>query len=90
MGAEGAAKIIFRREIAAAGAPGSPEALAEEARLVQQYKDRFYHPYIAAAKGYLDDVIEPRETRKRLIRALEFCHTKRDQNPPKKHGNIPL
>ncbi len=85
MGAEGAAKIVFRKEIAAASDP-----VATEARLVAQYKERFNHPYLAAAHGYVDDVILPRETRPALIRALELCSRKRDRNPPRKHGNIPL
>lgn len=85
MGAEGAAKIIFRREIHAAADPK-----AEEQRKIAEYKEKFANPYHAAARGYVDDVIEPRETRPRLIAALELLKTKRDQNPPKKHGNIPL
>ncbi|MCB9919809.1 MAG: acyl-CoA carboxylase subunit beta [Planctomycetes bacterium] len=90
MGAEGAAKIIFRREILEAGKPGSPEALAVERDLIARYKERFYSPYAAAARGYIDDVIEPRETRRELIRALRLVKTKNDRNPPKRHGNIPL
>lgn len=90
MGAEGAAKIIFRREIAAAGKAGTPEALAAEQELIAQYKERFYSPYAAAARGYIDDVIEPRETRRELVKALRLLETKRDTNPPKRHGNIPL
>ncbi|MCA8972541.1 MAG: methylmalonyl-CoA carboxyltransferase, partial [Planctomycetes bacterium] len=90
MGAEGAAKIIFRREILEAGKPGSPEALAAEKDLIERYKERFYSPYAAAARGYIDDVIEPRETRRELIRALRLVKTKNDRNPPKRHGNIPL
>lgn len=85
MGAEGAARIVFRKEIAAAADPA-----AEEARLVAEYRERFSNPYLAAAHGYVDDVILPRQTRPQLIRALELCSRKRDQNPPKKHGNIPL
>ena len=85
MGAEGAAKIVFRREIAAAADPK-----AEEARLVAAYKERFNNPYLAAAHGYVDDVIQPRETRATLIRALELTSRKREHNPPRKHGNIPL
>jgi len=85
MGAEGAAKIVFRREIQAADDP-----VAEEARLVAGYKEKFNNPYMAAARGYVDDVIEPRETRPYLIQALEMTARKRDSNPPKKHGNIPL
>ena len=58
--------------------------------LIEDYKDRFANPYIAAARGYVDDVIRPMETRPRLIRALEILADKRDTNPRKKHGNIPL
>jgi acetyl-CoA carboxylase carboxyltransferase component len=85
MGAEGAAKIVFRREIAAAEDPA-----AEEKRLVGEYKAKFNYPYMAAARGYVDDVIEPRRTRPVLIQALELISGKRYSNPPKKHGNIPL
>jgi len=85
MGAEGAAKIVFRREIAAAADP-----LAEEKRLVEAYKQKFNNPYMAAARGFIDDIIEPRRTRPVLIQALELTAGKRDRNPPKKHGNIPL
>jgi propionyl-CoA carboxylase beta chain len=59
-------------------------------RLTAEYRDRFSNPYDAAARGYIDAVIKPRETRKKLIRALEVVRHKRDTNPPKKHGNIPL
>ncbi len=90
MGAEGAAKIIFRKEIAEAGKRGPEEAAAAECELIRKYKERFYNPYTAAARGYVDDVIEPRYTRKVLIRALEDLRGKRDRNPPKRHGNIPL
>jgi propionyl-CoA carboxylase beta chain len=85
MGPEGAVEILFRRELAAAE---DPEA-AKEAR-IEEYREKFAHPYIAAARGYVDDVIDPRETRDRLINALDMLQNKRDQNPPKKHGNIPL
>jgi propionyl-CoA carboxylase beta chain len=85
MGAEGAAKIVFRREIQAAGDPA-----AEERRLVADYKRKFNNPWMAAARGYIDDVIEPRRTRPMLIQALELIAGKRDSNPPRKHGNIPL
>ena len=85
MGPEGAVNIIFRREITEA-------ANAEEtrARLVAEYREKFANPYIAASRGYIDAVIEPHETRPRLINALEMLQNKRDTNPPKKHGNIPL
>ena len=63
---------------------------AEEKRLIAEYKEKFYNPYQAAARGYVDDVIEPSQTRPRLIQALELITGKRDNNPSRKHGNIPL
>ncbi|MFN3741322.1 MAG: acyl-CoA carboxylase subunit beta [Anaerolineales bacterium] len=85
MGPEGAVNIIFRRELEKAENPEQ-----RRAALVAEYREKFANPYVAAARGYLDDVIEPRETRPRLINALEMLQNKRDTNPPKKHGNIPL
>jgi len=85
LGPEGAVNIVARKEIQAAA---DPEARRTE--LVQEYRDRFADPYVAAAQGYLDDVIEPRETRPRLIKALKMLQNKQATNPPKKHGNIPL
>jgi propionyl-CoA carboxylase beta chain len=85
MGVEGAVNIIFRDRIAAADDP-----VEERALLVREYQERFAHPYVAAARGYVDDVIEPHETRPRLISALEMLATKRQRNPSRKHGNIPL
>jgi acetyl-CoA carboxylase carboxyltransferase component len=85
MGAEGAVNIIFKDEIAGAADPA-----AERARLVGEYEAEFANPYIAAARGYVDDVIAPSETRPRLIAALRMLENKRDTNPRKKHGNIPL
>jgi len=85
MGPEGAVKIIFRKEIAEAK---DPEAKREE--LVRDYREKFANPYVAAGRGYVDEVIEPHETRPRLIAALEMLQNKRRSNPPKKHGNIPL
>jgi propionyl-CoA carboxylase beta chain len=85
MGAEGAVNIISRDAIASA-----PDPDAERTRLVEAYRADFAHPYIAAARGYVDDVISPSETRPRLIRALTLLADKRDTNPRKKHGNIPL
>ncbi len=85
MGPEGAVNIVFRKEIAAAEDPE-----AERDRLGEEYRAQVAHPYVAAARGYIDDIIEPRETRPRLIEALEILQDKRDRNPPKKHGNIPL
>ncbi|HIQ04755.1 MAG TPA: methylmalonyl-CoA carboxyltransferase, partial [Anaerolineae bacterium] len=81
MGPEGAVNIIFRKQIAEAEDPE-----AERARLVKEYREKFANPYVAASRGYIDDVIEPRETRPRLINALEMLQNKRDTNPPKKHG----
>ncbi|MCK6481741.1 MAG: acyl-CoA carboxylase subunit beta [Planctomycetaceae bacterium] len=85
MGPKGAVEIIFRKEIAAAADPA-----AEEARKIAEYTEKFANPFVAAAEGYVDDVIRPRETRKRLCDALEMLKTKRDRNPPRKHGNLPL
>jgi propionyl-CoA carboxylase beta chain len=85
MGAEGAVNIIFKDAIAAADDPA-----VEKARLVAAYEAEFANPYVAAARGYVDEVIKPSETRPRLIRALEILADKRDTNPRKKHGNIPL
>ena len=85
MGPKGAVEILFRREIAAAD---DPEAATEER--MAEYREKFAHPYIAAGRGYLDDIIDPRDTRPRLISALEMLKNKRDENPLKKHGNIPL
>jgi propionyl-CoA carboxylase beta chain len=85
MGPEGAVSIIFRKELAEAKNPEK-----RKAELVEEYREKFANPYIAASRGYLDDVIEPRLTRPRLINALEMLNNKRDDNPPKKHGNIPL
>jgi propionyl-CoA carboxylase beta chain len=85
MGAEGAVEILYRREIAQAANP------AEEARRrTEEFRGKFASPYVAAERGFIDEIIEPRFTRPKLIHALELLDTKRDQNPPKKHGNIPL
>ncbi len=85
MGPEGAVNVIFRRDLAAAEDPA-----ARRAALVADYRERFANPYVAAGAGFIDNVIEPRETRPRLINALEMLQNKRDSLPPKKHGNIPL
>ncbi|MEJ2482880.1 MAG: acyl-CoA carboxylase subunit beta [Gemmatimonadota bacterium] len=85
MGPKGAVEILYRREIAEAA---DPEARAVE--LEAEFRETFAHPYLAARRGYLDDVIDPRETRARLISGLEMLAEKRDRNPPRKHGNIPL
>jgi propionyl-CoA carboxylase beta subunit len=85
MGAEGAVNVIYKDRIEAAADPA-----AERTRLVADYEQQFANPYIAAGRGYVDDVIRPSETRPRLIAALEMLADKRDTNPRKKHGNIPL
>ncbi len=85
MGPDGAVNILYREEIANAA---DPEAMKQ--KLTQEYRDHFANPYIAAGRGYVDDVIEPHQTRARLIAGLEMLQNKRDTNPPKKHGNIPL
>jgi propionyl-CoA carboxylase beta chain len=85
MGAEGAVNIIFKDAIA-----GAVDPVEERGRLVGEYEAEFSNPYIAASRGYVDEVILPRETRPRIIRALEILEDKRDTNPRKKHGNIPL
>ena len=85
MGSKGAAEILYRREIAAADDPA-----AELAEHDAEYREKFAHPYLAAERGFIDDVIEPARTRPILIEALELLKDKVDTNPPKKHGNIPL
>jgi len=85
MGPEGAVEIIFRRDL-----QQSDDPVALKAKLAAEYREKFANPYIAAARGFVDDVIEPRDTRSRLINALGVLQNKRDENPPKKHGNIPL
>ena len=85
MGPDGAVNIIFREEIA-----GSHDPEQTRAELIQDYRDNFANPYVAASHGFLDDVIDPADTRPRLIKALEMLQNKRDTLPPKKHGNIPL
>jgi acetyl-CoA carboxylase carboxyltransferase component len=85
MGPDGAVNIVFRAEISKAEKPDE-----KKKELVQEYRDKFANPYVAAARGYLDDVIDPRDTRPKLIKALEMLKNKVDHLPPKKHGNIPL
>lgn len=85
MGPDGAVNIIFRKELEKAKDP-----LQKKAELVAEYREKFASPYVAAERGYIDDVIEPKETRPRLINALEMLSNKRDTSPAKKHGNIPL
>ncbi len=86
MGSDGAVNIIHRGDIKAAGASGEAVRLEK----VAEYKDKFANPYVAAERGYVDEVIEPAMTRRKLIGALRLLENKRDSNPPRKHGNIPL
>ncbi|PJF29196.1 MAG: methylmalonyl-CoA carboxyltransferase, partial [Phototrophicales bacterium] len=85
MGPEGAVEIIYRRELKEAKDP-----VARKKELADDYRAKFANPYIAASRGFIDDVIEPRDTRAILINALQVLQNKRDSNPPKKHGNMPL
>jgi propionyl-CoA carboxylase beta chain len=85
MGPDGAVNILYRREMDAA-----PDAASFKEEKTREYREKFANPYVAAERGYIDEVIEPRDTRHRLIQVLDVLHTKRDTNPPRKHGNIPL
>jgi propionyl-CoA carboxylase beta chain len=91
MGPEGAVNIVYKRDLDAAQQKGGEKEFAEmRAAKVEEFRERFANPYVAAERGYVDAVISPRETRKKLIQALDMLENKRDKNPPKKHGNIPL
>jgi methylmalonyl-CoA carboxyltransferase large subunit len=85
MGAEGAAEIVFRHEIDAA-----EDKAGRRKELIEEYRETFANPYVSAARGFVDDIIEPAQTRTYLAQALESLHTKRELRPPKKHGLIPL
>jgi propionyl-CoA carboxylase beta chain len=85
MGPQGAVDIIFRKEI-----DGAEDPKAARLQKIEEYSERFANPYQAAELGYVDEVILPEDTRLRVIQALEACRNKRDSNPPRKHGNIPL
>ena len=85
MGPEGAVNILYKRELDSAD---DPDRLRAER--VAEFREKFANPYVAASRGFVDEVIQPRQTRARLIAALAGLETKRDRNPPKKHGNIPL
>ena len=85
MGPKGAVEIVFRNELKA-----SDDMAVRQAELEQDYKDKFANPYVAAKRGYVDDVIQPRTTRRAVVRSLRMLATKKDSNPVKKHGNIPL
>jgi propionyl-CoA carboxylase beta chain len=88
MGPEGAVDIVYKRELDAAANPQDRQELRQ--KKIEEFRDRFASPYVAADRGFVDAIIQPRETRKKLIQALAMLQTKRDKNPPKKHGNIPL
>jgi propionyl-CoA carboxylase beta chain len=85
MGPEGAVNVLYRRELAEAADPA-----AMRAKLVAEFRAKLANPFIAASRGFVDEIIQPRATRTKLIAALATCDNKRDKNPPKKHGNIPL
>jgi propionyl-CoA carboxylase beta chain len=85
MGAEGAVNILHRKALDAA-----KDSEGERRRLVAEYKEKFANPFVAAERGYVDEVILPRQTRRKLILNLQMLQSKRDTMPPKKHGNIPL
>ena len=85
MGAEGAVNILYKREIEKSADPA-----ATRAEKIAEFREKFANPYVAAERGFIDEVIRPRTTRRKLIQALATLETKRDRNPPKKHGNIPL
>jgi acetyl-CoA carboxylase carboxyltransferase component len=84
MGAEPAVRVLYREDV-----KNAPDPAAKERELIAYYREKFFNPYRAADVGQIDEVIEPRETRPRLIRALEVLRTKVQQNPPKKHGLVP-
>lgn len=85
MGSEGAVNILYRKELAEAK---NPEAFRK--KKIAEFRAKLANPYVAAERGFVDEVIEPKVTRKKLTTALSSLATKRDRNPPKKHGNIPL
>jgi propionyl-CoA carboxylase beta chain len=85
MGAEGAVNILYKRELDAA-----EDVEAARAARIEEYRRTFANPFVAAARGFVDQIIAPRDTRAKLISSLASLETKRDRNPPKKHGNIPL
>ncbi|MFY9684101.1 MAG: carboxyl transferase domain-containing protein, partial [Candidatus Sulfotelmatobacter sp.] len=88
MGPEGAVDIVYKRELDSAANPQERQELRQSK--IEEFRDRFASPYVAADRGFVDAIIQPRETRKKLIQALVMLENKRDKNPPKKHGNIPL
>jgi acetyl-CoA carboxylase carboxyltransferase component len=85
MGPEGAVDVVYKRDL-----DGAENRNAVRQAKIEEFRQKFANPYVAAERGFVDAVIQPKETRKRLIQALEMLETKRDKNPPKKHGNMPL
>jgi propionyl-CoA carboxylase beta subunit len=85
MGPQGAVEVVYRRELQAAADP-----VARRAELVDEYTERYANPYIAAERGYIDDVIDPADTRIKLISGLKLLESKREELPKRKHGNVPL
>jgi len=85
MGPEGAVGVLYRRELAQAA-----DSDALRAQKAAEFREKFANPYVAADRGFVDEVIEPRHTRRKIVAGLEMTQNKRDRNPPKKHGNIPL
>jgi acetyl-CoA carboxylase carboxyltransferase component len=85
MGPQGAVDIVYRRELAT-----SPDPAGRRAQLVEEYTEKFANPYLAAERGYIDDVIDPADTRKVLVRSLDLLRSKREELPRRKHGNVPL
>ena len=85
MGPEGAVNVLYRRELDTA-----PDPAALRAQRVAEFREKFANPYVAASRGFVDEVIEPRQTRRKIIAGLAMAGSKRDHNPPRKHGNIPL
>src|SRR5207245_93274 len=85
MGPEGAVNVLYRRELAR-----SADGDALRAQKTAEFREKFANPYVAADRGFVDEVIEPRHTRRKIVAGLEMTENKRDKNPPKKHGNIPL
>jgi acetyl-CoA carboxylase carboxyltransferase component len=85
MGPEGAVNVLYRKELQKAADPE-----AQRRAKAQEFREKFANPYIAADRGFIDEVIRPRDTRAKIISGLAMTRNKRDSNPPKKHGNIPL
>ena len=85
MGPQGAVEIVYRKELNSADDP-----IAKRAELVDEYTERFCNPYVAAERGFVDDVIDPADTRIKLVAGLELLRSKREELPKRKHGNVPL